>query len=311
MSFDVPLLLRPWLRPMPWGGRSLARHYPSLHFSEPIGEAWLLSQHALHDSVVEQGPFQGQSLGKLLEQYSNEIFGNTPLGAFPLLIKILDARENLSVQVHPNDEQARQWSPKERGKSEAWTVLESEDDGTLYIGLKEGLTIDDWRTNHSTMDIPSTLHQIRPSPGETYAIPPGTIHALGSGVVVLEVQQSSDATFRLYDWGRVGNDGKPRPLHIKAGLACLAEHAHAGLQSPAIQPNGSELLVRTPYFSLYRWQTNEAIIQAPAIVVPWNGTATHQSITVPHGQACLVPACLNNAAFQLTPGTMLFEIHWH
>lgn len=311
MSIDAPFVLRPWLRPMPWGGNSLVRHYPSLHFPEPIGESWLLSQHALHDSVVEQGPFRDQSLGKLLEQYSTEIFGNNTLHAFPLLIKILDARENLSVQVHPSDEQARQWCPKERGKSEVWTVLESEDNGTLYIGLKEGLTIDDWRTNLSTMDIPSTLHQIRPSPGETYAIPPGTIHALGSGVVVLEVQQSSDATFRLYDWGRVGSDGKPRPLHIEAGLACLAEHRHAGLQEPVSQPNGSEMLVSTPYFSLYLWQTNKVSIQAPAIVVPWNGTATHQSTTIPHGQACLVPSCLNNAAFHLTPGTMLFEIHWH
>ncbi len=311
MSINAPLLLRPWLRPMPWGGSTLAKHYPSLDFTEPIGEAWLLSQHALHDSVVELGPYQGQSLGKLLQQFPNEILGKSTLDPFPLLIKILDARQNLSVQVHPSDEQARKWCPKERGKSEAWTVLESQADGTLFIGLKEGLSINEWRAHYSSLDIPSTLHQIRPSPGETYTIPPGTIHALGSGVVVLEVQQSSDATFRLYDWSRVGSDGKPRPLHIEAGLACLTEHRVAGLQEPEIQLNGSELLVSTPYFSLYRWRMNEANIQAPAIVVPWNGTATHQSITLPHGMACLVPASLNNAAFQLTQGTMLFEIHWH
>ncbi len=311
MRISAPLVFRPWLRPMPWGGETLRKHFPHLQFHQPIGEAWLLSQHALHDSVVEQGPFQGQSLSQLLKQFPHDICGNKPFDSFPLLIKILDARENLSVQVHPSDEQAQLWSPSERGKSEAWTVLETEPDGGMFIGLRHGLSIDEWRARFTQLDIPSTLSHIRPSVGETYAIPPGTIHALGSGVVVLEVQQSSDATYRLYDWGRVGIDGKTRQLHITEGLACLTEDAHAGLQTPIVQQDGSELLVQTPYFTLHRWRQNDVVITAPSIVIPWNGSAQFQTSRIPHGTACLVPASLNKAEFQLTSGTMLFEIHWH
>ncbi len=265
----------------------------------------------MHDSVVEQGAFHGRSLGELLKQFPHDIYGHKPFDSFPLLIKILDARENLSVQVHPSDAQAQLWSPTERGKSEAWTVLETEPDGGMFIGLRHGFSINEWRTRFSQLDIPSTLSYIRPSVGETYAIPPGTIHALGSGVVVLEVQQSSDATFRLFDWGRVGIDGKPRQLHIEEGLACLTDDAHSGLQSPVVQQNGSELLVQTPYFTLQRWKLHTVPIQAPSIVIPWNGSARFQKTIIPHGTACLVPACLNKAEFHLTPGTMLFEIHWH
>ncbi|HMO37101.1 MAG TPA: hypothetical protein PKA06_13760, partial [Gemmatales bacterium] len=144
-----------------------------------------------------------------------------------------------------------------------------------------------------------------PKPGETYAIPPGTIHAVGSGVMVLEVQQSSDATFRLFDWDR------GRELHVEAGLACLAEHPMAGLQTPVRLSDGSELLVETPFFSMKRWQyAKSATLPAPCIAVIWNGTAKAEGWTLPAGYACLVPACINNAAIEIPNGTIVFVVEW-
>jgi mannose-6-phosphate isomerase len=291
---------------MPWGGPVLARHYNRETARDKIGEAWLLSQHALHDSVVQHGPFAGQTLGQLITEHSSAILGTKSLEAFPLLVKILHARETLSVQVHPDDEQAKRYSPTERGKSEAWTILETESEGLLYLGLKQGTTIDEWCRAHATLDIPQTLNLIHPQGGQTYAIPPGTIHALGAGVTVLEVQQSSDATYRLYDWGR------GRELHIEQGLACLAERPEAGLQQPRQTGDGGEVLVTTPFFTLSRYlKPGEVKVHTPAIVVPWNGEITLTGITVPHGQAALCPANVKDAAFSVHSGTIVFVIHWH
>lgn len=306
------ILCKPWLRPMPWGGYQLSPLVGEFRSNAPIGEAWLLSDHPHHVSqliAVEEGT---------LHDYLKDTAG-TDLGAyqatrFPLLVKLLDAKQNLSIQVHPNDQQAKQWSPSDGGKTEAWIVLSAEPDAAIYLGLKPGIDLATFARELATGNAPLCLKRFTPKPGETYFVPAGTVHALGQGVIVLEVQQTSDATFRLYDWGRIGADGKPRALHLEAGLACtLLSPMGAGLLSPTRDPDGAERLVSCPFFSIRRWTSAGRIaIKSPAIVIPWGNSVRVQSSdqTLQQGHACLIPASMWQATFEVPPDTTLFEINW-
>lgn len=299
---------------MPWGGTQLPRLYGLNACSAPVGEAWLLSDHPLHHSMATSDALQELSFRQLLQQQSFALTGSKDAAPFPLLIKILDAAENLSIQVHPDDELARIWSPAERGKSEAWVVLSVEKDPVLYIGLKPDCNLQQFQESVRRGDAASCLNRIIPQPGEVYAIPPGTVHAIGAGIMLLEVQQSSDATFRLDDWGRKGTDGKTRQLHWEAGLACTRiSPPGAGLQNSMTEPTGAELLVSNTFFSIRKWsRLNQATITAPAIVIPWLAgiTGSQSETTIRPGFAALIPACIEQATFQLQPETILYEIHW-
>jgi mannose-6-phosphate isomerase len=241
-----PLLFEPFLRPMPWGGRRLAGWvdvpFPA---TERIGEAWLVSDHKLHASRIVNGPLAGQTLHDLMAERSRDLLGYQA-ERFPLLTKLLDAEENLSVQVHPDDAAARRWAPGEGGKTEAWVVLAAEPDAALFIGLKRGVDEKTVVRELATGNLPLCLQRFHPKSGECYYVPAGTIHALGGGLVVLEIQQTSDATFRLYDWGRLDAAGKPRPLHLEAGMASWKNNAAGGLVA-----KGEEgVLVDCYYFTL-------------------------------------------------------------
>lgn len=314
MTFSAPLCFEPWLRPMPWGGTKLAPMLGLPPAKSPVGEAWLVSDHALHQSRVTTGPFEGQTLQQLIARDSEATVGLSPSTRFPLLIKILDAQQNLSVQVHPDDALAARWAPKEGGKTEAWTVLSTEPEAAIYLGLKPGIDLATFKSELAVGNAPLCLQRYQPSPGQTYFIPAGTVHALGQGVVVLEVQQTSDATFRLYDWGRTGSDGKPRELHLEAGLACskLAPEG-AGLQPASRNDVGVETLVKTPFFTLRRWQQCSQIqVEAPAILIAMNGSMRYaqNDSTISAGKACLVPASMAKASFTLEPQTVVYEIRW-
>jgi mannose-6-phosphate isomerase len=209
--------LNPALHTRVWGGRKLETRFgKSLPTDQPYGESW-----ELHDSsTVATGKFAGRSVGELLAEFGSALTGSDadPSQGFPLLIKILDSRDWLSVQVHPDDTLAFELEGEPRGKTEAWIVLDAEPDGRLCIGLQPDTTreqmADAIRENRL-----EPLLRIRPvQTGDTLYLRAGTVHALGPGVLVYEVQQSSDQTYRLYDWGRVGLDGQPRALHIDKGV---------------------------------------------------------------------------------------------
>jgi mannose-6-phosphate isomerase len=216
-----PLLFEPFFRPMPWGGHRLRSWFPqSFPPDTRIGEAWLLSDHPLHASRVLNGPLTGTTLRQLMADRAAELLGHAN-DRFPLLIKLLDANEHLSIQVHPDDAAARRWAPDEGGKTEAWVILHAEPHASLYLGLKPGVNRTELEDAIKSGSIVECLNRFTPTVGECWFVPAGTIHAIGPGVTLLEVQQPSDATFRLFDWGRVDELGKPRPLHLKAGLECL------------------------------------------------------------------------------------------
>lgn len=230
-----PVVFEPIYKPKPWGGRTLARLFGrTLPGTEPIGESWELSDLPGNESRVARGPLTGRTIGELVRMWGKALLGNAPLadGRFPLLIKFLDAREALSVQVHPcaADPQGR---PPATIKHEAWYVIAAEPEAKLFIGLRPGVGPADVRRAAAT---PATAELLQPRParpGRCFYLPAGVPHALGAGIVVAEVQTPSDVTYRLYDWDRVGLDGRPRELHIEQALANLR---HDVPDSEIVQP---------------------------------------------------------------------------
>ncbi len=217
-----PLFFEPILKRIRWGGRRLGTE-----LGKPIGsetdyaESWEVSDHGDDQSIVTAGEYAGWSLQKLVSERNREVFGrHAGRTQFPLLVKFLDANDRLSVQVHPNDEQAKHYDPLENGKTEAWVIVHAEPDSQLYVGLHDGIGPDELASHLQAGTVEQILHTVTVQPGDCVFIPAGTIHAVGEGIVLAEIQQSSDLTFRLYDWGRLGADGKPREIHIDAAVKC-------------------------------------------------------------------------------------------
>jgi mannose-6-phosphate isomerase len=190
----------------------------------PIGEAWVLSDRDDHQSRVANGPLKGRTIGQLLAQFPEQLMGKLAgrFRRFPLLLKFLDAREMLSVQVHPADTHTDLLPAGETGKTEAWVVLEAGPESRIYAGLKPGTTEAGLRQAITNGGVADHLACFTPKPGDAVFIPAGTVHSLGGDVVVFEVQQNSDVTFRLYDWDHVdAKTGKPRALQVDQALACI------------------------------------------------------------------------------------------
>ncbi|MDA7951386.1 MAG: class I mannose-6-phosphate isomerase [Pirellulaceae bacterium] len=218
-----PLHFTPLFQDYLWGGKrlyeQLSKEVPPPH---QAAESWEIVDHAQGQSIVTTGEFTGQTLSELVQKYPAQLFGKGKnFASFPLLFKILDAQKALSLQVHPNDEQARRQSPPDLGKTEAWYVLDAKPDSKIYAGLKEGATPQSIRKAIDQGELEEHLHQFTPKIGDCIFIPAGTCHAIGAGLLIAEIQQASNTTFRLFDWNRRGPDGKPRPLHIDQGLAVL------------------------------------------------------------------------------------------
>ncbi len=216
MNKLYPLCFTPILKPKPWGGRNLSSILgKELPTDESYGESWELVHFQTEQSVVINGPLAGKNLEGLMEQFPNDFLGNAEpwYGRFPLLLKYLDARHALSIQVHPN--------PKVRSvardtvKHEAWYVLHSKPNAHLYLGWREGVRLDDIKAAIRTPHLRELLRAWPVQPGDCFYLPSGVVHALGGGIVVAEVQTPSDVTYRLYDWDRLDESGNPRKLHLQ------------------------------------------------------------------------------------------------
>jgi mannose-6-phosphate isomerase len=210
---------------MVWGGRRLGEVLgKELPTGERYGESWEVSDHPLHRSVVAGGHAAGSTLRDLMERQARDLLGEGRCaggGSFPWLVKYLDAGDWLSVQVHPDDESARRLWPGEGGKTEAWFVLAAEPGSKVYAGLLPGVDERVLRRHLGEGTVAECLHSFRPEPGDCLFLPAGTVHAVGGGVLLAEVQQTSDATFRLFDWGRRDAQGRARALHVEQSLACI------------------------------------------------------------------------------------------
>lgn len=258
-----PLRFEPIYQYRLWGGRRLADLLSApLPDDEPIGEAWLLSDRADHASVVADGPLKGRTITQLLESEQEQMLGKLAgkFARFPLLLKFLDARDTLSVQVHPTDQQTQYLPAGETGKTEAWVVLEAGSGSRIYAGLKPGTTPGNLQESLTDGTVADHLASFTPKHGDGILIPAGTVHSLGD-VVVFEVQENSDVTFRLCDWDHVdAKSGKPRPLQVEQAMACI-DFSQAALSPvpPVIEesePVLRERLFTCKHFGLWRISGN-------------------------------------------------------
>ncbi|RJP14045.1 MAG: mannose-6-phosphate isomerase [Candidatus Abyssobacteria bacterium SURF_5] len=219
-----PFVLEPVFKYRIWGGRRLETMFgKKLPPVDPIGESWEITCRGEDNSVIRNGALAGKTLRDVLLQYPNELLGvGNKRGArpFPLLNKFIDANELLSVQVHPDEGGAARYAGAE-AKTEAWYILHAEPGATLVKGLKRGTTRKKFEEAIRSNTVPAVLNTFPVRAGDTVYVPAGCVHAMGAGLVVCEIQENSDTTFRVYDWGRVGADGKPRQLHIEQALEVI------------------------------------------------------------------------------------------
>ena len=251
-----PLQFKPIYKQYGWGGWKLASllKRPIPH-DEIFAESWEVCDHGKDQSVVEDGPLAGKTLHELVEKYGRRLLGDAgKADSFPLLLKYLDAMQNLSLQVHPDDEMAAGLDPPDLGKTEAWYVVAAVPGSVIYAGLREGVDRDTFARAVEQGKCEECLYYFEARQGDCIFMPAGTVHALGGGILVAEVQQSSDTTFRLFDWNRLGTDGRPRELHIEQGLDAI--DFDLGPISPIRQPvsreDDSVSLIRGEHFSMDR-----------------------------------------------------------
>ena len=230
-----------------WGGRELEKRYgKSLPPDVPIGETWEVVDRAEAQSIVENGEWAGHSLHDLWTQHREgifgEVYGGHPAERFPLLIKLLDARETLSVQVHPPAHLADQLNGEP--KTEMWHFLDADEDACIYAGVKPGITREIFAEMLDAGRVEEAIPRIPVRSGESIFIPSGRLHAIGAGTLIAEIQQNSDTTYRVFDWNRVGLDGKPRELHIRQSLDSI-DFTDV---EPVMQPPGTPVEASCPYF---------------------------------------------------------------
>lgn len=255
-----PMLLDPTLHLKVWGGRRLetVMHKP-LPTNEPYGEAW-----EMHDtSRVVNGALAGRTLGELLPMFGADLIGtqSDPAQGMPLLVKLLDATDWLSVQVHPDDAQAAQLEGEPRGKTEAWYVVAAEPGSRLVIGVRTDATREEVAQAIRDNRLEDLLVYAEVQAGDVLFIPAGTIHALGPGILVYEIQQSSDTTYRLYDWGRMGLDGKPRELHVEKSLAVSRLGSLPSIHSTASETAPSADVIDSVFFKTTLHQPGTEVIE--------------------------------------------------
>jgi mannose-6-phosphate isomerase len=292
-----PLRFYPYLRPMVWGGRRLAEMLGKpLTGSEPFGESWDVTDHASHRGVVATGPHAGRTLRELMESHRASLLG--PAAAhyetFPWLVKFLDAADWLSVQVHPDEEKVKRHWPGEGPKTEAWFVIDAAPGSRIYAGLLPGVDEKHLRRALAAGTVAECLHQFEPRPGDCLFLPAGTVHAVGGGVLMAEVQQTSDATFRLFDWNRKDAQGNSRKLHIEEAIACI--DWSRGPVHPR-RTADSEVLVSCPYFTLEHRRAREPFTcggsgRLELLVILW-GRGHLGDEPVERGQAWVLPASMS------------------
>ncbi len=297
-----PLRFEPIFKTNLWGGTRLRPWLGQPASTDATGEAWVISDVDGSASHVANGPLAGATLRELMIEYGCALLGDVkPIdGRFPLLLKYIDAMQELSVQVHPTDEQARAKDPRAAGKTEAWVVLDTDPaTSRIYAGFQPGMTEAKFRSAMRSGSVPGTLHQFVPKPGDCLFLTAGTVHAIGTDMMLFEVQQTSDITYRLYDWDRVdAKTGMPRVMHIDDGLAC--SDFSKGPCLPVVPERDGEIehLVACNYFSLDRVTVTRPFPIGRTngrcrIVVVEAGQGTLDGETIRTGDAFLIPASVH------------------
>ncbi len=323
-----PLKFQPLFRRYLWGGIRLANMLGKPTGSETCAESWEIVDHAKDQSVVQNGLWTGKTLSQLVHESGRELLGPDILeritnssrpdqlrGRFPLLLKFLDANQNLSVQVHPDDAMAATLEPPDLGKNEAWYVMHSDPGSKIFAGLKSGVTRQDLLAGIGDGTTEELLHSFEPKQGDCVQIRAGTLHAIGAGLLIAEIQQASDTTFRVFDWNRVDTNGRPRDLHIEQSLAAI--DFERGPVNPVMpmsrDGDGASLLVANDHFEMRKWTLSQPVTmngpQVRMLAVTQGSVAIsagRETLRLQTGGTALIPySCANIVATPLAASEML------
>lgn len=325
MSDLYPLTFEPIIKRYLWGGRRLGTELGKpIDFGNDFAESWEVVDHGQDQSIVSSGPLKGITLGELVARFGTELFGwHAPQKRFPLLFKFLDCHQDLSVQVHPNDAAAARQQPADLGKTEAWVVLDAAPGSVIYAGLKEGVNRQAFEAALREGKVPECLHRIEAKTGDCILIRAGTVHALGAGLLIAEIQQASDTTYRLFDWNRLGPDGRPRPLHLEQGLEVIDFNA-GPVRPQTAQPTAhstTERLVTCDKFVLDRWRLEAdqqiggderfhilSVIEGEALLRSAD-CVNQEPLLMPRGQTVLLPAASRSVSLATRGRAILLDMY--
>lgn len=309
MRLSAPIVFEPIFMDRVWGGRRLETHFGKrLPIHGRIGESWELVDREEAQSVVHSGPLRGKTLHELWTDFHAQVFGErlAELPRFPLIFKLLDARERLSVQVHPPAEVAATLDGEP--KTEMWYILENYGDGDIFAGLKPGVSRDAFEEALRAGSVQHTVHRVPVQGGDCIFIPSGRIHAIGAGNVIVEVQQNSDTTYRVFDWNRVGLDGRTRELHIDESLKSIDFTDY----EPALQEKEGGALVECTHFRVEKWELPEPRLAAEegdfAVFTVLTGSVECAGMEFQPGEFFLMPAvCAERVVRPAAEGTSVLR----
>jgi mannose-6-phosphate isomerase len=324
MSELYPLKFEPILKEKIWGGSSLAESYGKKAGNlKNIGESWEISAVSDNLSIISNGFLAGNNIEEIIEVYMGDITGESVFekfgNEFPLLIKLIEARDDLSVQVHPGNELAKE-RHKAYGKTEMWYILQSEKNAKIYTGFSKPATRDSYINAVKNNSVPDLLNIESADPGDTFFTPAGRIHAIGAGIVLAEIQQTSDITYRIYDWGRKDEKGKSRELHTDLALEAIDFNA-AGKNKikKELRKNTAENLVSCEFFDTNIIRFNEHIVRDYNLIdsfvvyictegrflVSWE----NKSEKISKGETVLIPAMISDVVLVPDPEATILEIY--
>lgn len=263
MAEIYPMMFKPVLKNYMWGGRNLEKLGRDLHKGEKVAESWEIAAHEDGMTVVANGSFEGQTLQQVLESLGVDLVGQKNKWAlkrskFPLLVKLIDAEQRLSVQVHPDDAYAREYEGGELGKTEMWVVLDAQPDTAIIYGLSKETSSEAFKRAVEAGKLGDNLNRVPIQVGDHVCVPSGTLHAILEGALLVEIQQNSNTTYRVYDWNRVSDDGQPRALHVEKAVDVIHfDQVGLSLPAPEILEKSascqSERLCRNEYFTTDRY----------------------------------------------------------
>ncbi|MBQ8462710.1 MAG: class I mannose-6-phosphate isomerase [Prevotella sp.] len=303
-----PFRFEPNLHSVVWGGQRLTAYKGLPASNEPIGESWEVSAVPSSTSIVANGQLAGRDLVSVINEHPSEILGRAVCeqyhGQLPLLVKFIDAQKDLSIQVHPNDAMAKREHGK-MGKSEMWYILDAQPDSFLYAGFNKQITPEEYKAHIKNNTITEVLAKHTVKPGDVFYLPAGRVHAIGAGILLAEVQQSSDVTYRIYDYNRPGLDGKPRELHTELAAKALDFTVLDDYRTDYPDKiNRANLVIDSPYFTIRVTEStgpfhrNLLKYDSFVICMCMEGDCrirvreTGDTIDLPHGNSTLIPAVM-------------------
>ena len=324
MSELYPFTYTPHFKESVWGGRNIERLYGKpLPPGQVIGESWEITDRPEGVSVIANGPLAGKTLRWLMEQHAAELLGAERAGVktFPLLVKILDAQDKLSLQVHPPAAKAREL--KGEPKTEMWFIADATPSADLFVGLQRGVTRADFERKVRDGSVAECFHHIPVQAGDTMFLPSGRVHAIGAGSVIFEIQQNSDTTYRVFDWNRLGLDGKPREMHVEQSLASidfndfepsLVSSKYSQNETFAVRYLVDDALFRTNAWQIKRGQRFYVSNKLPQIFGVVSGrliiSANGVEVALQPGDFCLVPASVGRISVQAELKTELLHVEF-